>query len=183
MLTTCHGHLEGHLQDALYLRTGVDVGIVCLVIVLILLSEIHAARQFTNHHEVSATQQFVLQRRLMQQTFKGGYRTDVGEQSQFLAHSQESRLRTYLQRGIIIEAQVAYSSKEYCISPHTHLMGAVGIRFATDVDGMGTTDGLLVFKLVSALRCNGIQHSHTLFHNLRADTIALENRNLQFHIL
>ena len=62
VLTARHGHLEGHLQDALNLRTGVDVCIVGLVVILIFLTEIHAARKFTDDHEVGATQQFVLQR-------------------------------------------------------------------------------------------------------------------------
>ena len=62
MLAPRHGHLEGYLQDALNLGTGVDVGIVCLVVVLILLAEVHATRQFAQHHEVGSLQEFVFQR-------------------------------------------------------------------------------------------------------------------------
>jgi hypothetical protein len=61
-------------------------------------------------------------------------------------------------------------------------MGAVGIGITTDIDGMGATDGGLVFKLMSALLGNGVEHGYSLFHDLRSDTIALENRNFQFHI-
>ena len=60
-------------------------------------------------------------------------------------------------------------------------MGGLWVRIAHLVDGVGTTDGCLVFKLVATFLCNSIEHCHTLFHNLRAYTIALKNRNLQFH--
>ena len=56
-----HRHLEGYLQDALNLRTCVDIGIVGLIVVLILLAKVHTTREFANHHEISATQQFILQ--------------------------------------------------------------------------------------------------------------------------
>ena len=62
MLSACHRHLEGHLQDALNLRTRVDICVVGLVVVLILLAEVHTTRQLTDHDEVGTTQQFVFQR-------------------------------------------------------------------------------------------------------------------------
>ena len=181
MLTASHRHLESYLQNTLNLRTGVDVGIVGFVIVLVFLSKIHTARQFADHHKVGTTQQFFFQGRLVQQTVERGHRTHIGKQSELLTHGQQTRLRTNLQRGIVVVLQVTHSSKQHGVGLHTHLVGAVGIRIAHLLDGMGATDGLLVFKLVSTLLSHSIKHGHTLFHNLRSDTIARENRNFQFH--
>ena len=117
----------------------------------------------------------------MQQTVEGGHGTHIGEEAQFLTHGEQTRLWADGQSGIVVEAQIAYGSEEHGIGAHTHLMGAVGIGITTDIDGVGTTDGGLVFKLMSALLGNGVEHGYSLFHDLRSDTIALENRNFQFH--
>ena len=117
----------------------------------------------------------------MQQAVERGHRAHIGKEAQFLTHGQQTRLRTNLGRRVIIELERTYSGKEHSIGLHTHLVGTVGVRITYLVDGMGTTDGTLVFELMSALGSNGIEHSHTLFHNLWANTVALKNRNLQFH--
>ena len=176
-----HGHLETEFYDALNLRTGIDIGIVGLVVVLIPLAKVHTTSQFSQYHEVSTTNQFVFQRRLMQQTVEGSHRTDIGKESEFLTHGQQSYLRTNLSRGIVVVLQVAYGSKEYGIGPHTHLVGGIGIRIAHLVDGVSTTDGLFVLKLMSTLLGYRVEHSHTLFHDLGSDTIARQNCNLQIH--
>ena len=178
MSLTRHRHLESHLQDTLDLRTSIDICIIGLVVVLILLAKIHASRQLANHHEVSSTQEFILQWRLMQQTVEGSHRTDIGKKSELLAHSQQTRFRTDLRCGVIIIFQRTHSRKEHGIGTHTDLVGSVGIRIAHLFDGMRPTNGLLVFKLVSALRCNRIKHCHTLFHYLWSDTITSQNSNL-----
>ena len=143
-----------------------------------LLAEIHTARQLAQHHEVCPTNKFVLQRRLVQQTVEGCHWSHVGKESEFLTHGQQTCLRTDLGRWIEVVLQVTHSGKEHGVGTHTHLVRAVRIRVAHLVDGMGTTDGILVFKLVSALLGNRVEYSHALFHNLRADTVALKNRNL-----
>ena len=59
------------------------------------------------------------------------------------------------------------------IMPDAAAMGTVRIRIAYFIDGVSATDGFLVFKLMSALRCYRIEHSHCLGHNLGADTVTL----------
>ena len=181
MLVALHGHLEAEFQDTLNLGAGVDIGIVGHVVVLVLLAEIHAAREFAQHHEIGSTDDLILQRRLVQQTVEGDHRAHIGIESQFLTHGQQARLRADLGRRIVVVLQVADGSEEHRISAHADLMGRVGIRIAHGLDGMGATDGLLVFKLVTTLGCHSIEHSHTLLHDLGADSIACENCNLQFH--
>ena len=181
MFVALHGHLKAQLHDALNLGTGVDIGVVGLVVVLILLTEIHTAREFAQHYKVGTTDEFILQRRLMQETVESGHRTDVGKQTEFLTHGQQPRLRTHLCRRVVVVSQVAHSGKEHGIGLHTHLVSCIRIRVAYLVDGMSTTDGLVIRELVSTLGCDGIQHSHTLFHDLRTDTVARKNGNIQFH--
>ena len=181
VLVALHGHLETEFQDALDLGTGVDIGIVGHVVVLMLLSEVHAAREFAQHDEVGTADEFILQRRLVEQTVEGDDGTHVGIEAQFLTHGQQTGLGTDLGRWVVVELQVADGSKEHGIGTHTHLVGAVGIGISDGLDGMGATDGLLVFKLMSTLGGYRVEHSDTLFHNLGADTIACENSNLQFH--
>ena len=62
MTATLHRHLERHLEDALNLRTSIDIGVVGFVVVLILLTEIHTTRQLADDHKVSTTQQSFFQR-------------------------------------------------------------------------------------------------------------------------
>ena len=173
MLLTGHRHLEAHLQDALHFWTGVDIGIVGLIVILILGTEIHATGQLTNHHKIGTTQQFFLQRRFVQQAIERSHRTDVGKQSQLLTHGQQTCLRTYLSGRIVVELQRANSSKQHSVGLHTYLVGAVGVRIAHLFDGMSTTDSRGIFKLVTELSGNCIHHSHTLFHNLWAYSVAL----------
>ena len=183
MLLALLGGLEGHLQDALNLRTRIDVGIVSLVIVLIFLSEIHSTRQFTDDYEVSTLQQFVLQGTLVQQTVESSHRTHVGKKAELLTHSQQALLWTNLCRRIIVILQVANGSKQHRIGTHADFVSGIGIGIANLINGMGTDNGFLVSKLVTELCCDSIEHSHTLFHNFRTYTVARKNGNFQFHNL
>ena len=183
VLMALHSHFEGHLEDALNLGTRIDISVEGHIVVLMLLTKIHTACQFTNDHEIGTTQQFFLQRRLMQQAVERSYRTDVGKQSQLLAHGQQTRLRTHLQRGIIVVFQVAHGSKQHGISTHTDIMRRIRIGIATGINGTGTNQCFFVFELVTAFLSNSVEYSHTLFHYLRADTITSQYCNFQFHIV
>ena len=172
-----HGHLESNLQDTLYLRTRIDIGVEGLVIVLIFLTKIHATRKLTDNDKVGTAQQLFLQRRLMQQTVEGDHGAHVGKESQLLAHSQQARLRTHLQRGVVVILQIAYSSEEHGIGTHADIVRGSGIGIATGLDGTGTHQRLLVFKLMATLLGDSIHHSHTLFHVFRTNTVARQDGN------
>ena len=177
MLTARHSHLEGHLQDAFNFRTRIDIGVVGHIVVLMLLTEIHTSGEFTDNHEVGSAQQLFLQRRLMQQAIEGGNWAHIGIESQLLAHSQQSRLGPHLCRRVVIVLQIAHGSKEHGIGSHAGLMGSFGIRVTNSLDGMGTTDGLFVSKMMAALCSNGIEHGNALLHDLRAYTVARKDGN------
>ena len=181
MAASRHRHFESDAQDAFNLGTGVDVSVVGPFAVLILLAEVHAAGELTDDNKVSTTQQFLLQRRLVEQAVESGYGAHVGKESQLLAHSQQPRLGPNLQCRVVVVLQVAYGSKEYGIGTHTDVVGTIRIRVAKSLNGTGTDQCLLVGELVSALLGNGVHHGHALFHNFRTYSVARKDGNLQFH--
>ena len=81
MLVALHGILKAYFQDAFNLRTGVHIGVVSLVVVLVFLAEVHTARQFADAEKISSVHQFCTKRRLVQEALKGLHGTDVGKQS------------------------------------------------------------------------------------------------------
>ena len=181
MLAALLSHLKGDLQNALNLRTGVDIGIVSLVVVLIFLTKVHATRQFAQHHEVGTTKQLVLQRRLVEQTVERSHRTHVGKESELLTHGQQALFGTHERSGIVVVFQVADGSKEHSIGLHANLVGGLRIRVANCIDGTGTDKSLLVSKYMVELCSDGIHYSHALLHDLGTYSIARENGNFEFH--
>ena len=181
MLVAAHGEVESHLQDAFYLRTVVDIGIISLLIVLILLTEVHATCQLADDDEVSSLDKFFLQRTLMEKAVESSHRSHIGEEAQLLTHGEESCLRTHFQRGVVVEARITDSSEEHSICIHAGLEGLIREWVATCIDSMGTADSLLVFKLMAKLLCHDIEDIDSLRHDLRTDSVAREYSNFQFH--
>ena len=171
MLVALHGILKAHFQDAFNLRTGIHIGVVGLVVVLILLAEIHTARQFANADEVRTVHQFRTERRLVQEALEGLHRADIGKQPQLLAHSQQSLFGTHLGGGVIVEFRVAYCRKEHCIGILTSLIGSFGERVAHFVDGVRTAHGILITYFVTEFLANGGHYVHTYGGNLRANAV------------
>ena len=189
MLATLAGILIGYTQDALYLRTAVVVGVQGIFYALsierglLLLAEIHTAGQLTDADEVGTAYHLVLQGRLMYEAFESLYGTDIGIESQFLAHGQKSLLGTYLGTGVVVELRVTDAGKQHGIGFHAGLERVFGEGVTHLVDGVGATQGFLVGHFVAKLLSNGTAHGYTLLHNLRADTITGQHSNLEFHIL
>ena len=117
----------------------------------------------------------------MKQTIESGHGPHIGKEAQLLAHGQQSLFRTYGRRGVVVVPRMPYGGEENCVGTHTHIVGGLGIGVADDIDGMGTTDSLLVFKLMAETLGNGIHHGHALRHYLRAYAVARKYCNLQFH--
>ena len=178
MLLALQGVFIGHLQNALNLRTCIIVGIIGLVIVLILLTEIHTAGEFADADEICPFDKFVFQRTLMQQALKGLDRTDVGKEAQFLTHGKQALLRTNLGCGVIVKFGITYRGKKHSISLLASLESLLGEWVTHLIDGMGTAKGFLVNHFVAELLSNCRHHSHTLLHNLRADTITGQYSNV-----
>ena len=181
MLLAAAGIFVGNLQDALHFRAGVIVGVVGLVVVLIFFTEIHAAGELANAHEVGSVDELILQRTLVKQALEGLHGTDVGKQSELLAHGKQSLLGTHLGRWVVVELGVADRCKEHGIGLLADIVGLLGEGIAHLVDGMRTADGFRVTHFMTELLGNSRHHGHALFHNLRADTIASQHSNFQIH--
>ena len=174
MLVALHGKLEGHLEDTLNLGACVDVGVVGLVVVLILLAEIHAARELANNHEVGTLEQLVLERRLVQKAVEGGHRAHVGKEPQLLAHGKQTLLGAHLGCGVVVETWVANGGKQNGVGIHAGLEGGLGEGIANGINGMGATDCLVERELMAEFLCHYLHHLYTLFHDLRSDSVAGE---------
>ena len=87
----------------------------------------------------------------MEQTFESLYRTDIGKQSQFLTHSQQTLFGTYFGSRIIVEFRIAYSRKQNSIRVFTNFISSFGERIAHFVDSICTADGIFVVYFMSEL--------------------------------
>ena len=173
MLFAIHRHLESNLKNSFNFRTGIDIGVISLIIILIFRTKIHTTGELTNYYEVGSAQKFLLQWRLVQQTIESSHRANICKEAQLLTHGQQTCFRANLSGWIVVELQRANSCKQHGISLHTNIVRSVGVRIAHLFDGMSATDGGMVNKLVAEFFCYSIKHSHTLFHNLRAYSVAL----------
>ena len=167
-----------YFQDSLYLRTSVVVGIVSLVVVLVFLTKVHSSGKLAYADKIGSVDKFILQRRLVEQALECLHGTDIGEESQFLTHRQQSLLRTHFCCRVVVELRIAYSSKENCVSLLTCLESLLGEWVSHLVDGISTDEGFLVLYLVSKLLCYCVHHSHSLSHYLRTNAVARQYRNL-----
>ena len=91
----------------------------------------------------------------MKQAVEGSHGTYVGEESEFLAHSQQTGLRTHLQCRIVVEARITHSGEEHSVGIHTGLERLIGKRITDGVDGMCTTDSLVIGELMVKLLSHG----------------------------
>ena len=117
----------------------------------------------------------------MYEAVKRLYGTDVGKESEFLAHGQKSLLRANLSIGVVVIFGIAYTGKEDSIGLLAHLEGLFGEGVAHLIYGMCTTESLLEGHLVTKAVGHSLQDGHTLFHNLGTDTITGQYSNIQFH--
>ena len=182
VLAAAHGEVEGHFQYALYLRAGVDVGVIGLVVVLVLLAEVHASRQLADDHEVRATQDVLLQGTHVEQAVEGGHGAHVGEETQLLPHGQQALLRAHLGGRIIVKAEIAHGGEEHGVGLHAGLVGILGERVSHLVYGVGTANGFLVVELMSELAGNSVKHGHALLHDFWPDAITGQYSDIQFHV-
>ena len=80
----------------------------------------------------------------MHEALEGLHGTDVGKETQLLAHGEQALFGAHLGGGVIVKLGVAYGREEYGIGLLTHLESLFGEGVALLVDGVSTTDGVLV---------------------------------------
>ena len=181
MFTAFHGIFKSDFQDTLNLRTGIHVRIIRLVIVLVFLTEVHATGQFADAKEIGTIHQFRTKGRLMEQTFEGLHGTDVGKQSQFLAHSQQALLGTHFGSRVIVEFRVTYGREQYSIRIFTSLISGFGKRVTHLVYRVCTADGIFIVHFMSELLTHGSHHIHAYGRDFGADTVTGQHCNFKIH--
>ena len=107
----------------------------------------------------------------MDEAIEGSDWTDVGKEAQLLAHGQQALLGTHLGVGVIVELRVTHAGKEHGVGLHTGLESLFGERIAHLVDGICSTDGILVTQLMTELLAHSLGHCQALLHNLWSDAI------------
>ena len=106
MFAAALGIFKGNFQDALHLVARIGIGVVGIIVAFFLFSEIHAAGELTDADEIGATDEFVLQRRFVDEAVEGLNGTYVGKEAQLLAHGKESLLGTHFGVGVVVEARI-----------------------------------------------------------------------------
>src|SRR5574344_1113901 len=159
MFTTFHCILEAHLQYSFYLWTRIEVCIISFVVILIFLTEIHTACQFTNTYKVSALNQFVFQRRFMKKAFECLYRTDISKQAKLLTHCQQTLFRTDFCCRVIVKFRITDSSEQYSVSLFAYLECFFRKRVPYLIYSICTTYSKFIFNFMAEFFTNGFCNS------------------------
>ena len=175
MSVSLHRIFESHLEDPFDFRPSVVVSVVCLVVVLVLLSEIHSAREFTYADEVSPFDEFLLERRLVHEAVEGSDRTDVGVESEFFSHREKTLFRTNLRIRVVVEFGVAYRREKHSVGFHANFIRLFRERVADLVDGVSSANCVFITQFVSELLAYGLCHGQSLFHDFGSDAVARQD--------
>ena len=119
----------------------------------------------------------------MYEAVESCHRTDIGIKAELLSHGKKSLLRANLGCRVIVKLRVAYTGEEHSVCLLAHLKGLLRERVAHLIDGVCSAESLLVRHLMSELLCHGVHNGNALLHYLRADTVAGQYCNLEFHII
>ena len=172
MFSALHRIFESHLQNTFDFRTSIIVCIIRLIIILVLFTEIHTSGQLTDTDKIGILYQLRTQRRFVDQAFECLYRTDISEKTQFLTHSQQTLLRTYLGSRIIVKFRITYGREQNSIRLFTNLISCFRKRIAYFINRISSTDCIFVTYFVTKLLANGTHHIYTLHRDLRSDAVA-----------
>ena len=181
VVATLTGILISHVQDTFHFGTRIVVGVECVfytILVdgrLLLLTEVHTTGELTDADEIGTFHNLILQGRLVYEAVEGGDWTDIGKETEFLAHSKQTLFGTNLCIRVVVVLGITYAGKKHGIGLHTGLEGLLRERITHLVDGIRSADGIFVTQFMTELLANGLSHGETLFHNLGSDTIARED--------
>ncbi len=184
MLPAAAGVFEGQAQDALHLRTAVDAGVIGRVSTVLpaLLAEVHAPGEFPDAQEIGPVHELGLEGGLVHEGLEGLHGTEVRIQAQPLPDSQEALLRTDFRRRVVIVLGVAHGAEKHGVALHAQFVRFLRIGVPEPVDGAGAHVPVRVGHLMAETGAHGVHRLDGLFHDLRADAVAGQFCNLEFHI-
>lgn len=112
----------------------------------------------------------------MQQTVECAHRTDIGKQSEFLAHCEQTLFGTHREIRTVVKPKVANGGEQHGIRLAAHLICLFWERIARRVNSCGTDKGMHEMQTVSELSRHGISRLDTLtryFHRFRRPAVML----------
>ena len=178
-------HLKGNMHQTLNLVRAVahHIGSFLLAVYFLgdMLAKIHAADQLAHDHQINAAlYDLGLQRRSKRQLLKHTGRTHIGIQPHSRTQPQQTTLGTQLARQSI-PLIAADSTQQHTVAGQTSGDGILGQRYAVLVDRAAAHIHFFIYELMAEFAADSIQHFQCLVHDLRPDTVALDNSNILFH--
>ncbi len=176
--------LESEFEDALNLKTMIEVGVIgrVAIVTTALLTEIHAASKLTDAEELSTLDKFALERALINEALVSLHGAEVSEETEFLTHGEEAVLRAHLSGWVVIIARIAYGAKEYGVALEASLESVLREWVASGIDGASAYKTLGESGLMAELLADGIDCLDCLLNDLGTDSVAREKRDIEFHL-
>ena len=180
------GQFKGLAADALDLQFGVghEVGGLdapILRLVAIPLTEVDAAGQLPNHHDVKALlRRLLFQGRCVCHTLAHGGGAQVGEKAQIFADGEECCLRPLLSGLVAAPFRAADRTEEDGVALLASLCCTGGVTHAHCVGGAAAHQDVHEGELVSELVPHRLHDLDRLVHDLRADAVAPDQGNFIF---
>ena len=146
-----------------------------------MLAEVNVTGQFAADEDIEAvTDDLRLDRAGIRQRLVHLRRTQVDEQAQCGAQTEQRLLRTLSTRHIV-PLGAAYRAEQHGIRILADLDGLIGQRDAVLVDRAATRKDLLKIEAVAELLADLIEYEHGLGYDLRADAVALYHCDIIIH--
>ena len=171
------------MGDAADLRLGVDAEVRRGVPVFAqeFLPEIDAPGQFPVDDKIGAADPVFPQGGFLDQGREYLYRADVAEQPQLFAEFQQPLFGAHPGTGVIVVFGVADGPEEDGVGGLAQSQGLIRERTSGLVNGNSPHGGLHEFKLMAEGLFYGLQAGNRLGGNFRADSVAREQCDFQFH--
>ena len=174
------GELRRSPHDPLDFGDRVSAYVGSRVRIPTLLPEVNPSSELAHEHEVHALEDLRLESRRGEQGGMHLHRPQVGKHPERLAQGQQALLRPHLRlRRRPLGA--ADRPQQHGVRRQAFMQRAFRQRIATEVDGRAAERQLGENELVSLSLRHGAQAPHPLRHDLRADSIARQNRNPGLH--
>ena len=168
-------------HHALDLRDAVAADVERLGGGALLVSEIDAAGELANHHDVDALQELGFDRRGAEHRRMGHDGAKIGEQPEGLAQLQKPLFRTHRRAGVG-PLGAAHRAQENGVGAPAQLERHGRQRLAARVDGRAADQRRFESKRVAMPLRDARQRAHRLGGHFRADAVAAQYRDQGLHV-
>ncbi len=180
-LAALAGKLKGHARDTLDLLDRVAHGVESGFVVAhksAWFPEVEAAEQFTNEHDVGATNDLFFQRGTVGNAGINDCRTEVGESLERLAQSEQTGFDALFGRKMVVLRR-SYCAQQHRVALQTGFDRLGRKRRSELIDGHAADGALGEFELVVTQVRHAAQNAHRFPSDFGTDAVAGQDRNLQ----